>query len=149
MLLVNLLFSSGEREANYYGKCSKIQTPFSFCFQIKLWFSGLEITKCLSELQTGKTLIRLLFQNKSDLGLPCLFRAFSQATGVRSFRTFTQYPNILPGSVFFVNHLHVNPCPVCSEHSGSVECMTWNQGSLAQASSVVLCCVLEQDILPY
>ena len=51
-------------------KCSK----FSNTSQMKCWLSRLEFTKCLSEEQTGKTLIRLLFQMQSDLGLPCLSR---------------------------------------------------------------------------
>ena len=67
----------------------KFWTLSSFCSQIKCWFSGLEFTNFLSELQTGKTLIRLLLQKKSDLGLPCLSRPFCQATIVRNFRTFT------------------------------------------------------------
>ena len=36
-----------------------------------------------------KTLIRLLLQKQSDLGLHCLFRPFWQATSVLKFRTFT------------------------------------------------------------
>ena len=32
--------------------------------------------------------MRLLLQKQSDLGLPCLFRPFWQATSVRNFRTF-------------------------------------------------------------
>ena len=51
----------------------KFQTFFSFCSQIKCWFSGLEFANILSEQQKGKTLIRLLLQKQSDLGLPfCL-----------------------------------------------------------------------------
>ena len=53
---------------------------FSFCSQIKYWFRGLELTKCLSEKQAGKTLIRLLLQKQSDLGLCCLSRPFGQET---------------------------------------------------------------------
>ena len=49
--------------------------------------SVLESTKCLLELQTGKTLIRLLLQ--SDLGLHCLSRLNWEATGVRNSRTLT------------------------------------------------------------
>ena len=56
-----------------YGKCSKIPT-FLFLFSKKCWTSGLELTKCWSEKQTWKTLIRLLLQKQSDLGLPCLSR---------------------------------------------------------------------------
>ena len=48
-------------------------TLFLFCSQIKCWFSGLEFMKCLSEYQTGKTLIRLLLQKQPDLDLPCWF----------------------------------------------------------------------------
>ena len=41
---------------------------------------GLEFTKYLSECLTGKTLIRLLLQKQSGVGLHCLFRPFWQAT---------------------------------------------------------------------
>ena len=65
------------------------KTLFSFCSKIKCWFSGLKFTKCLSEYQTGKTLIRLLLQKQSDLGLHCLSIPFWQVTSVQNFRTFT------------------------------------------------------------
>ena len=42
-------------------------------------FSGLELTKCFSEKQTGKTLTRLLLQKQSDLVLLCLSWSFWQA----------------------------------------------------------------------
>ena len=48
----------------------------------KKCLSGLEFTKCLLELRTGKTLIRLLFQKQSDLGLHCLSRPFWQTISV-------------------------------------------------------------------
>ena len=38
---------------------------------------------------TGKTLIRVLLQKQSDLGLHCLSMPFWNATTVRDFRTFT------------------------------------------------------------
>ena len=60
----------------------KFQTLFTFCFQRKSVLSGLECTKCLSEKQTGKTLIRLLPQKQSDLSLHCLSRVFWLATSV-------------------------------------------------------------------
>ena len=41
----------------------------------------------LALLQTGKTLIILLLQKQSDLGLHCLFRSFLQAISVQNFRT--------------------------------------------------------------
>ena len=48
---------------------------FSFGSQINVsYVSELEFTKPLSELQTGKTLIRLLLKKQSDLGLLCLSR---------------------------------------------------------------------------
>ena len=50
-----------------------------FCFQIKYWSSGWELSKCLSEKQTEKTLIRLLLQKQSDLVLPCLSRLEKEA----------------------------------------------------------------------
>ena len=62
----------------------KFDTHFFFFSQIH-YFSGLEITNCLSEKQTGKTLIRLLLQKQSDLGLSCLSRPFWQATRVQNF----------------------------------------------------------------
>ena len=54
-----------------------------------LYISRLEIPKCLLEKQTGKTLIRLLLQKQSDLGLRCLSRLIQQVTAVQNFRTFT------------------------------------------------------------
>ena len=54
------------------------QTLFSFCSEIKCWLSGLELTKCSSEKQTGKILIRLLLQKQSDLGLHCLSKHFGR-----------------------------------------------------------------------
>ena len=46
--------------------------------------------KCLSDLQTGKTLISVL-QKQSDLGLHCLSMPFLQATRVQKCRTSTAY----------------------------------------------------------
>ena len=43
----------------------------------------------LPELQTGKTLIRLLLQKQSDLGLHCLSLPFWQATSIQNLRTST------------------------------------------------------------
>ena len=54
----------------------KFGTPLSFFSQMKCWLSRLEFTKCMSEKQTGKTLIRLLLQKQSDLGMYCLSRPF-------------------------------------------------------------------------
>ena len=48
----------------------------------------LEFTKCLSECQTGRTLIRLLHKKQSDLGLHCLYRPFRKATSVQNCTTF-------------------------------------------------------------
>ena len=59
-----------------YGKCSKIPKTVPFLFSNKIWFSGLGYTKCSSEYQIGKTLIRLLLQKQSDLGLHCFSRHF-------------------------------------------------------------------------
>ena len=60
----------------------KFWTLFSFCSQIKCCLSGLEFIKCLAEWQTGKTLIRLLLQKQSDLGLHSLSRPFWLATSI-------------------------------------------------------------------
>ena len=49
---------------------------------LKCWLSGLEFTTFLSEKQTGKTLIRLLLQKQSDLGLHCLSMSFWQIISV-------------------------------------------------------------------
>ena len=65
-----------------YNKCSKIASTF----QIKCWFSGLEFTKCVSDYQTGNTLIRLLLQKQSDLGLRCLSRPSGQAISIKKIR---------------------------------------------------------------
>ena len=63
---------------------------FSFCSQIKCCFLELEFTKCFSEMQTGKTLIRLLLQDPiANYGLHCLSRTFWQTTSVYNLRTFT------------------------------------------------------------
>ena len=40
-----------------------------------------------------KTLIRLLFQEQSDLGLHCMHMPFYQKIGVQSFRTYTVFIN--------------------------------------------------------
>ena len=63
----------------WYGKCSKISNFSLFVLEL---LSGLEFTKHLSELQTGKTQIRLLLKKQSDLGLP---RPYWQVTSVRIF----------------------------------------------------------------
>ena len=60
----------------YIKKCSKISNT-SLCSQIKCGLSGLEFTKSLS-VQTEKTLIRLLLQKQSDLGLHFLSRPFGR-----------------------------------------------------------------------
>ena len=54
----------------------KFQTLSYCCSQLKCWLSGPEFTKCLSEYQSEKTLIRLLLQKQSDLGLHSLSRHF-------------------------------------------------------------------------
>ena len=70
-------------------KVLKFQTLFS-CSQIKCCFSELEFTKCMSEQQTEKTLIRLLLQRQSDLSMHCLSLPFMHQTGVQNFRIFTE-----------------------------------------------------------
>ena len=65
----------------------KFQTLFSFVSQIKCWLLSLKFTKCLYEWQTGKTLIRLLLQKQSDLGLHCMSRPFWQTAVFPNFRT--------------------------------------------------------------
>ena len=65
-----------------YSKCSKISNTFQNVVRKLNMFSGLEFTKCFAEYQTGKTLIRLLLQKQSDLGLCCLSRIFRHATSV-------------------------------------------------------------------
>ena len=82
----------------------KFRTLFSFCSQIKCWFSWLELTNCLSEWQIGKTLIRLLLQKQSDLGLPYLSRPFWQVASVQNFRTFAIVPITGASPVITVCH---------------------------------------------
>ena len=65
----------------------KFQTLFSFCSQIKCWYSELKFTEYPSEQQTGKTLIRLLPQKQSDLVLHCFSMPFWQANSVQSLKT--------------------------------------------------------------
>ena len=71
------------------------------------------VTKCLSEEQTGKNLIRLLHYKQSDLGLHCLSMPFQHETSVQTFRTFTicydaVCPDFLDASVrYFNNALYV------------------------------------------
>ena len=74
---------------------------FFFCIKLKCWFSGLEFTKCLSEKQIGKTLIRLLLQKQSDLRLCCLSRRFclAEATIVRNIRAFS----VVDILIYFLN----------------------------------------------
>ena len=65
---------------------SKIFSTFLFLFSMKCLLSGLEFSKCFSEKQTGKTLIRqLLPQKQSDLVLHCMSRLFWLSTIVRKF----------------------------------------------------------------
>ena len=45
---------------------------FFFCLQIKYWLSVLEVAKCLSEQQTGKTLVRLLHRSLIWICAVCL-----------------------------------------------------------------------------
>ena len=73
----------------HYGKCSKISNTFLFLFSNKLLLFRSGISKYLSEYQTEKTLIRLLLQGQSDLGLRCLSRPFWRATDVQNLKTFT------------------------------------------------------------
>ena len=73
------------------GKCSKISNHLSFCSQIKCGLLVLELTKCLSEYITGKTMIKVLLKKQFVLGLCCLSRPFLQAVGARNFRTSSVY----------------------------------------------------------
>ena len=50
------------------------EDPVSGCFFKESWLSWLEFTKVLVRIATGKTLVRLLLQKQSDLGLHCLSR---------------------------------------------------------------------------
>ena len=69
----------------------KFRTFFSFLFSNKIFVFKHGICKMLVRKQTGKTLLRLLLQKQSDLGLCCLSRPFWQAASVQNFRTFTVY----------------------------------------------------------
>ena len=63
--------------------------PILLLFSQNCGLSGLEFTKCFSELQTVKTLTRLLHQKQSDLSLHCLSRHFWLVNTARNFRSFT------------------------------------------------------------
>ena len=67
-----------------YNKCSNVLNTFLSVFKAKMLASRVGTNKCLSEWQTGKTLIRLLLKKQSDLGLHCLSRPFRQATSVQN-----------------------------------------------------------------
>ena len=60
-----------------------------------------------------KTLIRLLLQKQSDLGLHCLSMPFWQATGVQNFRKFTivrfRNFNMYNTLIDFVESDHLSP----------------------------------------
>ena len=58
----------------------KSLNTFHFLFSKKMWICRAGIHNILSEYQTGNTLIRLLLQKQSDLGLSCLSRPFWQVT---------------------------------------------------------------------
>ena len=85
----------------HYGNRSTISNTFLSLSLIKCWKSGVGLIKCLSEWQTGKTLIRLLLQKQSDLGMSCLSKLFWQATSVRNFRTFTVHK-------LHFDHVHIS-----------------------------------------
>ena len=57
-------------------ECSKISNSFHALFSNKMLVVNARTHKFLPEKQAGKTLIRLLLQKQSDLGLRCLSRAF-------------------------------------------------------------------------
>ena len=58
MTCVHISFRDQWQTSTRFDKCSKISNTFLFLFSNKLSWSELEFTKCLSELQTGKTLFR-------------------------------------------------------------------------------------------
>ena len=83
----------------------KFQTLFLFLFSNKMLVIRAG-TKCLSEKQTQKTLIRLL------LGLPCLSRLLQQTTA-RNFTKFTVVlfnTSLIPGQdMIFSALLYLSP----------------------------------------
>ena len=74
-----------------YGKSSKILNIFLFLCSTKLLVIRAGMHKMLARIAKGKTLIRLLLQKQSDLGLHYLSRCFWQKTSLGNFRTFTEY----------------------------------------------------------
>ena len=61
----------------------KFYTLFSFCSQIKCWFSRAGIHKFFVRVANRED------PDQSDLGLPFLSRPFWQVPSVQNFRTFT------------------------------------------------------------
>ena len=57
----------------------KLRTLVSFCSQINVGYQDW-ISQNAGQKSKRKTLIRLLLQETTDLGLPCLFRLLWQAT---------------------------------------------------------------------
>ena len=78
-------------------KFSKFQRLF---LKIKCRLSELEFTNCSSEKQTRKTLVRLLHQKQSDLGLQCLSGPFWQTISIQ----FTVL-NVPGGILVFYKHI--------------------------------------------
>ena len=76
-----------------YGKYSKTLNVFLFLFPNKMLAFRAGIHKHLSEKQTVKTLIRLLLQKQSDLGLHCLSSLFGGAQWL-SGRVFDLRPSL-------------------------------------------------------
>ena len=75
----NLKFSSTASvvlSCKAFGKCSKISNTFLYLFSSKMLVIRAGIEKMLVRIANRETLIRLLLQKQSDLGLHCLPRPF-------------------------------------------------------------------------
>ena len=73
---------------NTISKCSKMLNTFLSLFSNKKLVFRAGIHKMDVRIPNRKTLIRLLLQKQSDLGLCCLSKLFCQGTIVENFRTF-------------------------------------------------------------
>ena len=77
-------FRNIEGPKNGFCKYSKILNTFLFLFSNKTLLIRVWIHKMLVRIAKRETLIRLLLQKQSDLGLLCLSRIFWQAISVQN-----------------------------------------------------------------
>ena len=74
--------STGRVSSHFtYSNCSKTLNTFLFLFFNEMFVIRAEIHKMVVRIENMED-----HDQQSDLGLPCLFRPFWQATSIRNFR---------------------------------------------------------------